>query len=188
MKKIPTIFERDWSGDKSRVLNIQNPAAAWVFSGDGVPTRKLDGTCCLVRKGTLLKRRELKRGENPPDSFEIADHDDETGKTVGWVPVSDTDPTDQWHRQAFSITVSDGTYELVGPKIQGNPERYERHRLVPHSALRFTMDDQPPRDFEGLRTWLTGRDIEGIVFHHEDGRMAKIKLRDFGLKRAIPKT
>jgi hypothetical protein len=26
-------------------------------------------------------------------------------------------------------------------------------------------------------------DIEGLVFHHPDGRMAKIKLRDFGMKR-----
>jgi hypothetical protein len=26
--------------------------------------------------------------------------------------------------------------------------------------------------------------IEGIVWHHPDGRMAKLKLRDFGVKRA----
>jgi hypothetical protein len=44
-------------------------------------------------------------------------------------------------------------------------------------------DEPPPRDFDGLRTWLAGKDIEGIVWHHPDGRMAKIKLRDFGLKR-----
>ena len=25
--------------------------------------------------------------------------------------------------------------------------------------------------------------FEGIVFHHPDGRMAKIKLKDFGLYR-----
>jgi len=36
---------------------------------------------------------------------------------------------------------------------------------------------------EGLREWFKGRDIEGLVFHHPDGRMAKIKKRDFGLKR-----
>lgn len=30
--------------------------------------------------------------------------------------------------------------------------------------------------------------IEGIVFHHPDGRMAKIKLRDFGISRAIHPT
>jgi hypothetical protein len=40
-----------------------------------------------------------------------------------------------------------------------------------------------PRDFDGLREYLAGKDIEGIVWHHSDGRMAKIKLRDFGHKR-----
>lgn len=47
----------------------------------------------------------------------------------------------------------------------------------------MTIEEQPPRDFDGLRAWLDGKDIEGIVFHHPDGRMAKIKLRDFGLRR-----
>jgi hypothetical protein len=30
-----------------------------------------------------------------------------------------------------------------------------------------------------------GQDMEGIVFHHPDGRKAKIKKRDFGQKRAV---
>jgi hypothetical protein len=44
-----------------------------------------------------------------------------------------------------------------------------------------------PRMFEGLRTWLAENDVEGIVWHHPDGRMAKIKARDFGLKRGPSK-
>jgi hypothetical protein len=56
------------------------------------------------------------------------------------------------------------------------------HALIPHSDT--GEFDNVPRTFDGLRKWLADRDIEGIVFHHEDGRMAKIKLRDFGLKRA----
>ena len=40
-----------------------------------------------------------------------------------------------------------------------------------------------PRMFAGLRAFLAGQDTEGLVFHHPDGRMGKIKLRDFGLKR-----
>jgi len=35
-----------------------------------------------------------------------------------------------------------------------------------------------------LKAWMTGRDVEGIVWHHPDGRMAKLKLRDFGIRRA----
>ena len=74
----------------------------------------------------------------------------------------------------------DGTYELVGPKVQGNPEHLTEHRLIRHGSV---VEDDAPRSFEGLRMWFDKKDIEGIVFHHPDGRMAKIKLRDFGLKR-----
>jgi hypothetical protein len=183
MKKTPTIFERDWNGDRSRVVNIPNEKCAWVFSGEGWPTKKIDGTCCLVRDGKLYKRRELKPNDKAPDNFEVADHDDETGKTIGWVPVSEDDPADRWHIEAFSAASSlpDGTYELVGPKIQGNPEKHDKHELVSHNNLRINED--VPRDFDGLKDWLDGKDIEGLVFHHADGRMGKIKLRDFGIKR-----
>jgi len=34
-----------------------------------------------------------------------------------------------------------------------------------------------------LRDWIKPLDIEGLVFHHPDGRMAKIKKRDFGFRR-----
>ena len=179
MQKIPTIFERDWSGDRSRVLNRPHPDCAWVFAGKGIATRKLDGTCCLVRDGNLYKRRELRAGEAPPPAFEEAGRDPETGKTVGWVPVGDG-AEDRWHREAFTPDLPDGTYELIGPKVQGNPERRDTHALARHGCVTCT---DAPRDFEGLRAWLSGQDIEGLVFHHPDGRMGKIKLRDFGLRR-----
>jgi len=34
-----------------------------------------------------------------------------------------------------------------------------------------------------LGQFFKERNIEGIVWHHPDGRMAKIKARDFGIKR-----
>lgn len=181
MKKIPTMFERDWNGDRSRVVNAIHPDCGWVAAGEGWPTAKLDGTCCLVRNGALFKRRELRAGEKAPPGFEAEGTDQETGKTVGWVPVGDG-PDDRWHREAFATPMPDGTYELLGPKVQGNIEKRERHVLVKHDSLRLEHD--APRDFDGLRAWLAGRDMEGLVFHHPDGRMAKIKLRDFGLSRS----
>ena len=185
MKKIPTMFERDWNGDRSRVLNQINPVAQWVFDGEGVATRKIDGTCCMIRAGALFKRLELRPGDKPPADFELADRDDETGKTIGWVPVG-VGPEDKFHREAWSReirTIPDGTYELVGPKVQGNPEKFDEHLLIPHGEGLAGAIDVVPRTFDGLREWFTGRDIEGVVFHHPDGRMAKIKKRDFGLKR-----
>jgi len=179
MKKIPTIFERDWNGDRSRVLPIPNSKCQWVFDGEGVATRKLDGTCVLVRDGKRYKRRELRDGEREPAGFEKVDFDEETGKTIGWVPVGDG-PEDRWHREASGGEL-DGTYELIGPKIQGNPEHAPAHILCRHGIE--APDAAPPLNFDGLRAYLNGKDIEGIVWRHPDGRMAKIKLRDFGLKR-----
>jgi hypothetical protein len=184
MKKIPTVFERDWNGDRSRVVDQVHVGCEWVLAGEGKATRKVDGTCCLVREGKLYKRRELRKGDAFPMEFDAVDYDEETGKTVGWMPVGGG-PEDRYHREAWEAdaVLPDGTYELLGPKIQGNPERATRHLLVGHGYGLAGDVGNVPRTFDGLRDWLAVKDMEGIVFHHNDGRKAKIKLRDFGLKR-----
>ncbi|WP_435005211.1 hypothetical protein P12x_003106 [Tundrisphaera lichenicola] len=184
MKKIPTMFERDWNGDRSRVLDQIHPGCEWVVAGEGIATRKIDGTCCLIRDGKLYKRQEFKPGQSIPDDFEESGFDEETGKRVGWKPVGDG-PEDKWHREGFANLTdkADGTYELVGPHTQKNPEKWDQDVLVPHTVERLGLTDEPPRDFHGLSAYLAARDIEGIVFHHPDGRKAKIKKRDFGWKR-----
>ncbi len=189
MKKIPTLFVRDFTGDPSRVLNEVHPECQWVLDGEGLATQKVDGTAVLIREGKAYKRRVVKKGKPLPDGFELVETDEATGKTVGWVPVGDC-PEDKWHMEAIlglpvGMSYVDGTYELIGPKIQGNPERAVSHRLRFHRHPGLVFEDSPPRDFEGLKKWLEGKNIEGIVFHHSDGRMAKIKLRDFGFKRVV---
>lgn len=185
MKKIPTYFERDWNGDRSHVLPHVHAGCEWVAAGEGRATIKIDGSCCMLRDGKLYKRRELRQGDVNPVDFESVGFDEETGKTVGWVPVGDG-PEDKWHREAFARLVhplEDGTYELVGPKVQGNVEDRPQHELLWHGHMET---EDAPRDFDGLRQWMTGLNIEGLVWHHPDGRMAKLKLRDFGLKRSPP--
>lgn len=195
MKKIPTVFVRDWNGDRSRVLPEITPGCEWVVAGEGRALQKLDGTCCLIRDGRLFKRHEVKPNRKTgllperPSGFEPVSNDFETGAIVGWVPVGDG-PEDKWHREALAnagdpSSIPDGTYELLGPKIQGNPEQQDKHVLIPHVAIREWTD--VPRTFDGMRAWFESRPglggIEGLVFHHPDGRMAKIKGRDFGIKR-----
>jgi len=184
MKKIPTIFERDWNGDRSRVLDKAHPDCGWVFAGEGIATRKIDGTACMVRDYRLFKRRELKGDEPAPSGFEVADVDPETGKTVGWLPIGEG-PEDRWHREAWTGADhwSDGTYELIGPKVQGDPEHARFHLLIKHGGGPAGPLADVPTTFDALRDWLATQDIEGVVWHHPDGRMAKIKKRDFGLKR-----
>ena len=58
MKKIPTIFERNWDGDRSRVVDKPHRDCAWVFAGEGIATRKLDGTSVMMRDNRMFKRRE----------------------------------------------------------------------------------------------------------------------------------
>lgn len=207
MKKIISLFKRDYEGSR-QVYNEIVSGAEWVIAGEGVATVKFDGTCCMVRAGKLYKRydrkltkanaRRLKRNKfyaplpedykPAPPGWEAAEEypNHHTGHWPGWVPVGDK-PEDQWHREAwdnFKIMVAQGyvntgTFELVGPKIQGNPYGLDGHVLWHHGAT-FAFD--PPRDFEGLKEWLTTtQNIEGIVWHHPDGRMVKIKRRDFGL-------
>lgn len=176
MKKIISLFKRDY--EKTHlVYNEVVTGAEWVTNGEGVATRKYDGTCCLVRNGKLFKRYELKPGKDAPKDFEPAnDVDTVTGKQQGWLPVTDC-PDDKYHLQAFKGHELDGTYELCGPAIQGNPEGYSEHILVSHE----TAEQYPnfPRDFEGIKDALSAMEIEGVVWHHQDGRMVKIKKKDF---------
>ncbi len=181
MKKIPSMFIRDRKNMRE-IFNEPHPDCGWVFAGEGVATRKYDGTCVLIQDGKYYKRRTLSKGKPIPPDFMEADFDETTGKRIGWVPVT---IEDKWHQEGiknwdFEI-IPDGTYELIGPKLQGNPEHYETHELMPHKLARQFED--APRTFDALKEWLRDKDIEGLVFHHPDGRMAKVKKKDFGLKR-----
>lgn len=178
MRKIPTLFKRD-PEDMRRVLPEVTPGCEWVLAGEGTPTRKYDGTCVMLDdEGCWWARREVKPGKQEPPNFQAIEHDENTGKTVGWEPIGQS-AFAKWHALALT-TESDlvpGTYELVGAKVNGNPEKIDGHELILHDEATFFPD--APRDFEGLRTWLLLHDFEGVVWHHPDGRMAKLKVRDF---------
>lgn len=180
MRKIPTIFDRDWEGDRSRVTKQPIAEADWVFHGEGVPTEKLDGTACLIMDGKQYKRYQVKRGRVAPEGFEpLEEPDPKTGKQVGWVPVDADNPADKYFREGFKNTgPADGSYELIGPKVQANKYKQEHHLLALHGS---TILPDCERTYDGIRQFLEEHRIEGIVWHHPDGRMAKIKRRDFGL-------
>jgi hypothetical protein len=171
VEKIPTLFERDETRRGRPVTPAFKAECLWVAAGEGIATRKLDGMNVKVVGGVLHKRRKPAEGVYDEASY---------------VPAQRDDAADRWLFEAFDAAASweDGVYEALGPRIQGNPEKVERHtliRVVPFEP-RLVLEGVP-RDFDGLRAFLAARDIEGIVFHHADGRKAKVKKRDFGLKR-----
>lgn len=188
MKKIPTLFKRDFTKPGNPIIPEYNDEVGWVLDGQGTPTRKYDGMCALVRDRKLYKRHEVKPGKVAPPDFERVAFDEETGKAYGWVQVG-WGSEDKYFREAIEhhganpdmVLLVDGTYELLGPKVQSNPEHSPGHYLQPH-WLAETFSDVPT-DFDALQQWLIDKDIEGIVWHHSDGRMVKIKKKDFGLKR-----
>lgn len=201
MQKIPTIYQRDPATNLKHVMNEPHPDCGWVFDGEGEPTYKWDGTAVQLRSDghtvKMWKRREVKADTEPPAHWRPAAvpdvPDPNTGKRVGWVPCDRNDPADRWHFKALDDVGSwePGTYELVGPKVQGNPHDFDEHMLIPHGGI----VGEVPTEFSHLAAYL--HDVaggmliededgapypfgfEGIVWHHPDGRMAKIKVRDF---------
>lgn len=197
MRKIPTLFKRD-PDDMRHVLPEVTPDCEWVLAGEGVATRKYDGTCVrLTKDGLWWARREVKPGKTPPANFVPEQLDEVTGKTVGWEPAEQSgfyrwlqDALAQGATGYLSVpqsidpTPPPGSYELLGPKINRNTDCLSigYHILVMHGYEAY--DDrvelaEAPRDFAGLREWMLATRFEGIVWHHPDGRMAKLKARDF---------
>ena len=195
MKKIKTVFriERDAKMVTRDVLAGQE----WVLAGEGIATIKFDGTAAMVEDGHLFKRYDRKlekrfakkrRGDASftvnVDMFKAApvgfrpteaEPDLKTGHWPGWLPVSDG-PEDRWFNEAWATgDFANGTYELVGPKVQGNLYGLTQHELWRHGSK--TVDIE--RTFDAIKDWLEANKAEGLVFHHPDGRMAKIRRKDF---------
>lgn len=131
-----------------------------------------------------------------PDGFIPADAvDPVTLKQPGWVPVLSERPEDRWHVEAVravgavscaDVDLEDGTYELVGPKVQGNPEGFKTPTLVRHPGR---LIEDFPRTFPEILAYFSRENWngEGVVWWEDpdrpDCRKAKVKVRDFGLTR-----
>ena len=187
MEKIPTIFERDWEGNRKVVNKYAVDKEKFAI---GTPTEKIDGTNVrvTVRNGTWVR---LEKRRNP-DKIQKA-----KGIVDPWyIDADQYDKNDQWIFDALKNTdlslVPDGEWsaEAVGTNIQGNPLNLTCNRLfffsLPEVQKQLEFDNVPT-DYEGLKDWLpkqkskVGIDapIEGIVWHCSDGTMMKIKTKDF---------
>ena len=183
MDKIPTLFDR---GPDFKVIDKVRAGCEWVFQGEGAATEKLDGTNIrLTTRSGEIVRVEKRRNPNKVQK--------KKGIVDGWYVDADAySPEDRWiHEAAGNTDVSDWpdgehSCEALGPRIQGNPLNLDRHLCVPFD-LQIPEYDLGKRDYAALKSLLAdlesrfspGAPAEGVVFHHPDGRRAKIKRKDF---------
>lgn len=182
MRKIKTIFDRNWDGDKTVIDKL---VVDFDFAG-AVATEKLDGTNVRVtiRSGTCVRLEK----RNNPSKLQKA-----KGIEEPWYIDADRDdPQDKWLFDALDNTEltnkPDGEWsaEAVGKNIQGNSLN------LPHNVLVFfSLGEAPtltdvPTTYAELKEWLPKQKslfgngmIEGIVWRHPNGDMVKIKTKDF---------
>ena len=181
MKKIPSLFARDSAGN---LTDEYHPAAFWVVNGEGIATRKFDGTAVRYDGSALWARYDAKRGKPLPDGFvAVQEPDPITGHHPGWVPAQG--PQHKWINVAFEAAgeIEPWTYEACGPKINGNKEKFDSHVLVRHGDVKMTC----PRDKAGLIEFFKEFDVEGIVWWRDrnDPDCDKVKITGaaLGVKR-----
>lgn len=187
MKKIPTLFERQFENGK--VIGITpnvTPGMEWVLEGKGIATIKMDGACCAIIDGVFYKRFDAKPGRKIPEgAIPCCGPDPITGHWPHWVKVDVVNPApaDKWFAKAWAWTrqfgpIEDGTYEAIGPHFNGNPYNHDTDMLIKHGVDVVNIG----RDFETIRDELSKRNIEGLVFWIDGEPQCKIKRTDFGLK------
>lgn len=170
MKRIPLALEFDVRTQRYRW------AFPWLEELGVIAYRKYDGHACLVKDERLYKRYKLVANEAPPEGWIPSQGQ------YGWVPfpVPETLEWSNVYGQLVHHHLQGQTCELVGAGIRGNPEGSSTLRLMPHKGQIYR---NCPRDAHLVPPWLERLPIEGIVWHHVDGRMAKLTHATIGSAR-----
>lgn len=185
MKKIPTLFERTFEGNK--VVGITDKVREgmeWVLNDEGTATVKWDGACCAIINGELYKRFDAKPGRKIPEgAMPCCDPDPITGHWPHWVKCDPDNPADKWFFAADPQGIVRGrhpegikTYEAIGKHFNGNPYKLTEDFLVQHGVDVIKVE----RTFKGIREYLRTQNLEGIVFWKDGEPQCKIKKTDFG--------
>lgn len=195
MKKIPTIFKREFIG-KNQVKTFHEVLEGYEdVLAYGKATLKWDGSCCAIINGEFYKRYDAKGGKPIPEgAIKCQENADPvTGHLPCWIKVDEANPSDKWFLAAYNNTISDerlisngfvkgngqlidGTYESVGKHFNGNPYGFENDKLIPHGIDEISVE----RNFDDIKRYLEHHNIEGIVFWYNGEPKAKIKRSDFG--------
>ena len=194
---LPEIREENlWViNDPTTVASIKRDGTASLLHETAGWCRRYDAKKFTKNKKTG-KRNEWNRPI--PDGFIPAqpDCDPVTGHWPGWLPLQEKQ--DKWvfeavekgetlHGQEFIVGQ---TYECCGPKINSNHEGLGSHWMFQHGTE--VLDSVPSFDrtifdplffyLDEMRIYLQNLEHEGIVFNNAEGKMCKLRRKDFGLK------
>lgn len=197
MKKIPTLLPKD-PNDLGRVIPGEIHFSVTHFA------IKIDGTSCLIHEGNpycrydvkLFKRKNGKIihtltpeeliSKLPPGAIACQEPDPKSGHWPHWIPVLETNPEHKYIFEGFSSLENkiDGTYECIGPKIQGNPHNEDSHIWIHHQAkeLIFEVEGFKESPFETFKNLFETFPWEGLVAYNENEPIAKIRRSDFGFE------
>lgn len=198
MIKMSTLFKKH-PEDLSKVIDEFNEKNSWIFT-EGKAYVKRDGTSVAFINGGFYKRYESRPNKKKNALTEFtqplegaiacSERDPKTGKQVFWEPVTSQD---KWHMEALykfqeqngGNKPVDGTYELCGPRINGNKEKLPEHVFIKHDSEPFELEiSKETITYENIKKILEENNIEGIVFHNVNDPTVKCKIRrkDFGIK------
>jgi hypothetical protein len=99
------------------------------------------------------------------------------------------------YERGYIDLLEDGQHfgELIGEKVNGNPYKIDGHVWIPFKTyaqehLRYKSWGKYPKDFQTISSWfkelmplymmkrgMKDGFVEGVVFTHPDGRMAKLR-------------
>lgn len=183
MPKLESPFIRKMIDGNYIVTPEINEELSWVFENpDVIATEKLHGTNVSI----LIETGQITAIFNRTARVPIFNK----GKRF----IIDA-LLESWER-GYMDMFADGQYfgEVIGPKLNGNPYKLDKHIWVPFATyakehLRYKSWGKYPKDFQTISNWfkddllplfaLKRGDkqgfVEGIVFVHPDGRMAKLR-------------
>jgi hypothetical protein len=187
-RKMTALFEIDRVNHVG--TDVINDKSAWVFTEPAVATVKRDGTGVLVTpEGEIFVRRSVKKGKRVPEGFRLAEIDAFTGHMFGVEPFAQSSFKTALEEAlpATGKKLDPGTYELCGPKVNGNPEGFTEHVLIRHGAETLTVipdmrSVHPDEAFDLLKdifTDLKTQGVEGVVWWGADDKRVKLRVKDF---------
>jgi len=194
MPKLKSPFIREMKGNKYVVTPKIEEGYEWVFEDESVMAiEKLHGTnvSILIEEGTVTA--VFNRTERIPF----------INKGKKWLIEGILNSKERGYLEFLG----DGQHfgELIGPKVNSNPYKLDEHLWIPFSGfcqkhLRYKCWGKYPKTFESISEWFKelmplyasmkgdGEGfVEGIVFTHPDGRMAKLRRDMFDWTEEVHK-